>query len=83
MKMEGTPNFEQREALIDKLIFELAEREEMSPDDILSDIITFAPYEGNGAANPDYLEQVAEMVGISVEEMTLYAINKAKEQLEQ
>jgi hypothetical protein len=75
--MENVPNFEIRESLIDGLINDLAEREDMSPDDVLSDIITFAPYEQNEAANPDYIEQVAEMIGISGEEMNRYAIKKA------
>ena len=54
----------------------------MSPDDIFSDIITFAPYEQNDSANPDYIDQVAEMIGISSEEMSTYAIKKAKDYLD-
>ncbi|MEK7117679.1 MAG: hypothetical protein AAB861_02785 [Patescibacteria group bacterium] len=80
--MENLPNnFEQREKEIDNLIEELAEREGMSSDDILSDIVVFAPYEGNECANPDYIEEVAERIGISHEEMTTYAIKKAQEYL--
>ena len=76
--MENFKGFEQREIIIDELVKGLAEREGMNPDDILSDIITFAPHEGNDSANPDYIEQVAEMIGISSEEMTRYAIKKAE-----
>jgi hypothetical protein len=72
---------EQRELVIDKLIEDLAKKEEMNSDDILSDIIVFAPYEQNESANPDYIEQVAEMIGITPKEMTRYAIKKAKDYL--
>ena len=79
--MEQFPSFEEREAVIDGLIEDLAQKEAMRYDDILSDIITFAPYEGNDAVNIPYIEQVAEMIGISVEEMSAYAVKKAKESL--
>ena len=78
--MKNYEGLEGREQEIDGLISNLAEKEGMSPDDILSDIITFAPYEGSDSANPDYLEQVAEMIGISQEEMDTYAIKKARDQ---
>ena len=77
--MEKIKSFESRELMIGILIDDLATREDMSPEDILSDIIIFAPYEGNDASNPDYIDQVAEMIGISSEEMTMYAIKKAKD----
>ena len=76
-------NFEKREEEIDTLIEKLAEREGMDPDDIVGDIAVFAPYKGNDSANPEYIEQVAEMIGISPEEMTLYANKKAKDYLEE
>lgn len=72
----------ERELAIDKLIENLAKKEEMNPDDMLSDIIVFAPYAENDSANPDYIEQVAEMIGIAPKEMTLYALEKAKDFLE-
>jgi len=76
------PNFEQRELIIDRLIDDLAKREEMNQNDILSDIVTFAPYEGNEeTSDAPYLEIVAEKIGISAEEMNLYAIKKAKDYL--
>ncbi len=75
--MENYPNFEQGEKIIDGLIDKLAEREGVNPDDILSDIITFAPYKENDDPNPDYLDEVAEKLGISRMEMCLYAIKKA------
>src|SRR5205085_2478789 len=80
-RMETSPNFEIREIIIDEMVEKFAEKEGMNPEDVLSDIVTFAPYEGNDAANPDYIEQVAEMMGISLEEMNEYAIRKAKEYL--
>lgn len=79
--MKEIPSFENRESAIDKLINDLAKKENMNPDDILSDIIVFAPDERNDTANSDYIDQVAEMIGISSEEMSLYAINKAKDYL--
>jgi len=72
-------DIEKREGEIDTLIEGLAEREGMDPDDVFSDIAAFAPYEGNEAPNLEYLEQVAEMIGISMEEMTQYATKKAKD----
>ncbi len=78
-KFEQVKNFEQRELEIDTLIEKLALEQEMNPDDIIGDLAVFAPYLENDSANPDYIEQVAEMVGISVEEMARYAIKKAKD----
>ena len=48
----------------------------------MSDIITFAPYEENDAPNPDYLDEVAKRMGISSDEMRVYAIKKAKDYLD-
>lgn len=76
--MEKPPSLESRESIIDGLINNLAEREGMSPEAVLSDIITFAPYEGNADPNPDYLDLVAEKIGITSQEMSAYAIKKAK-----
>ena len=80
-KFENLGDFENRELVIDSLIDKLGEQEGMSPDDILSDIVTFALYEGNESTNPDYLDQVAEMLSISAEEMKTYAVKKAKDYL--
>ncbi|MDP2677004.1 MAG: hypothetical protein Q8O83_04970 [bacterium] len=76
--MENLTSFESRESIIDGLVNSLAEKEGMNSEDVVLDIITFAPYEQNDASNPDYIEQVAEMIGISSEEMMAYAIKKAK-----
>lgn len=81
--MEKPPSFEQRESIIDGLINALAEREGMNFDDVLSDIVTFAPYEGNEAVNSEYIDQIAEMIGVSSEEMSAYAIKKAKDLLKE
>jgi hypothetical protein len=72
-------NFESRESVIDKMIETLSEKEGMDVLDIISDIITFAPYEGNEDPNPDYLDEVADRLGISSEEMKEYALKKAAE----
>lgn len=77
MNIEG---FENREAAISKMIEDLAQKEEMNPEDILSDILTFAElYEEDSDASA-YLEEVAERIGISFEEMVEYA-KKLKERL--
>ena len=81
--MEKEPKQENRESVIDRLINNLAEKEGMNPEDVLSDIITFAPDERNDAANPDYIDQVAEMIGISSEEMRAHAVKKAKEHFDE
>ncbi len=79
-KLEGSEenpgSFEKREKEIDVLIDALAGKEGMAAGDIICDIIIFAPTEENEYANPDYIEQVAEMIGITVEEMIEYAIKK-------
>jgi hypothetical protein len=77
--MENLDSFEERECIIDGLIDALGPEHEMNSDDILSDIITFAPTPENEDPNPDYLEQMAEMLGISVEEMNKYALKKAED----
>jgi len=71
----------EREEEIDKLIEGLADEQKMSFDDVLSDIIVFAPYKGNESANPNYIEELAERIGISAKEMTRYAIEKVKDSL--
>lgn len=76
--MENGSIFEVREAAIDGLVENFAEKEGMNPEDVLSDIITFASYKGSDSSNPDYIEQVAEMMGIPLDEMNEYATNKAK-----
>ena len=81
--MREYPTFESLEAKIERLILELAQKEEMDQNDILSDMITFAPYEGNETSNPEYFEEVAERTGISLDELNDYAVKKAKEYLEE
>jgi len=72
MNMEGQ-NFGNRESIINKLIEDLAIKEEMNFEDIFSDIITFSElYETDEDAGA-YLEEVAEKIGISLGEMLEYA----------
>jgi hypothetical protein len=81
LNQEGGENdIEQREKVIDRLLVELGQREEMDPADILSDIITFAPYDGNESVNLEYLAEVVERMGVSLEEMSGYAVRKAQDQ---
>ena len=67
--MEG---FENRESFINKLIEDLATREGMNSEDIFSDIITFAELYKTDEDAGAYLEEVAEKIGISFEEMLEY-----------
>jgi hypothetical protein len=57
----------------------VAEREEINAEDIKSDIITFAPHVQNESSNPEYFEELAELLGVSAEEITAYAIKKFEE----
>ena len=77
--MEELPNFESRESVIDGLIEELAGREAMDPDVIISDLITYLEIaeEGDESAT-EFHAQVAEMIGVSKEEMIEYAKSKAQ-----
>jgi len=77
--MEKLPNFENREKEIDNLIENLAEREGMSSEDIFSDIITFAEISKEDEDAKAYLEEVAEKIGISPDEMFEYALKKTEE----
>ncbi|MDO8572746.1 MAG: hypothetical protein Q7S11_03195 [bacterium] len=77
--MEELPNFENRESVIDGLIDTLAEKEGMRPEDIISDIITFAELSEKDRDVIGYFEVVAEKIGIPYDELMAYAINKAKE----
>jgi acetylornithine deacetylase/succinyl-diaminopimelate desuccinylase-like protein len=77
--MEGLPKFESRESAIDKLIKNLAEKEGMSLDEILSDIITFTEISKEDEDAKAYFEELAERIGISFDEMMAYALKKAEE----
>ena len=82
--MEQVPNFESKEnqeEIIDHLIDTLAEKEEMNPEDIFSDIITFIKLSQEDEDAKFYLEELAEKIGISMEKMTEYAIKKSQENL--
>ncbi len=76
---EGLPNFESREALIGRLIEELAQRKGMEVWEILSDIATFAEIaEGDLDAMP-YFDIIKEETDISFDEVVEYAKKKAEE----
>lgn len=79
-KMEQPKNHEILREKIEKAIEELAETEGMSAEDIDSDIIVFAPVEGNkDFANPEYFEELAERLGISLQKMLKYAKTRREE----
>lgn len=78
MSMEKMPSFESKESVIDALIEKLAEKEEMNPEDIISDIVTFLELSEEDETAQEYLKEVAEKLGISTKEMMDYAADKAK-----
>jgi hypothetical protein len=77
--MEEPSKIESKESAIDKLIEDLAEREGMNPEDILSDIITFIELSKEDDDAKVYFEEVAEKIGISFDEMLEYSLKKAEE----
>ena len=50
----------------------------MNAEDIISDIVTFLELSHEDEGAKAYLEEVAEKIGVTVEEMTVYATNKAR-----
>ena len=78
MKNFETPeqNPEQREEEIDALVENLAQAEGMSAEDVFSDIATFAELLQEDENVRTYFEELAEKIGISVEETIEYAIKK-------
>ncbi len=76
--MENLLNSENRESIIDKLIEELAQREEMDPQDIFSDMGTFFELSQNDEDAKSYFEELAERIGISFQEMMEYAAKKSE-----
>jgi hypothetical protein len=77
--MENLPNFENNEAVIDMKIEELALAEEMAPEDIFSDILTFAEIAKEDEDAQFYFEELAEKLGITFDEMMKYANGKLNE----
>ena len=75
----GVPDIEDRELAIGELLKDLAQVEGMNAEDILSDIITFAQISEEDESAKAYLEEVAEKIGISIEEMMWYANKQEKE----
>ncbi len=82
MAKERIPTPESLEVRVERLIADLAEQEGMTKEDIISDVIVFAPHPDNAFANPAYIEDIAEKMGISVEEMTTYALDKYNKEQE-
>jgi hypothetical protein len=76
--MEKPPSFESKESVIDSLIEKLGEEEGMNAENILSDIVTFLELSQEDESAKGYLEEVAEKIGITIEEMMRYAAGKAK-----
>lgn len=78
--MEKLSSPENRESAIDKLVEGLAEKEGMNPEDIFSDIITFAKICEQDEDAKAYFEEIAEKIGITFEETMQYAIKKIEGQ---
>jgi hypothetical protein len=76
--MEKLPSFESKESIIDRLLEKLSEEEGMNAEDIISDIVTFRELSQEDESAKAYLEEVAEKIGITIEEMMRYAVDKAK-----
>ncbi len=87
--MEGIPNnFENREEEIDSLIEDLAERTEMDPDEIISDMVSFMEIaEGDVDALPYFeslmktYEELGGETSVSIEELLVYTKQKKEEML--
>lgn len=70
--MEGMGNTESREAFIARRIEEVAEMEGMETEDLLSDMMTYAEILETDEDVRPFFEQLAEEVGVSVEEIIGY-----------
>lgn len=76
---EKFENRENREEEIDALIEVLAQNEGMNPDDIFSDIVTFAEISQEDENAKAYFEELAQKIGILFDEMIEYAMKKLEE----
>lgn len=76
---EKEQKIERTNEQIEQLIEGLATKEGMAPEDIEGDIVVFALVEGNESANPDYLDELADRLQISSEEMRKYAKTRYEE----
>lgn len=73
---ERPPTPESLEQVVERLVLALAIREGMDPQDILSDMITFAPHPDNEFANQEYFEELAEKMYCPVGRLVTYACQK-------
>ncbi len=73
---EKFENHENREEQINALIENLAQTEGMNSDDIFSDIVTFAELSKEDEDAKAYFEDLAERLGISLDEILEYAQRK-------
>ena len=76
-KPSSFENKESRERVIDGLIEKLGKKEGMNAEDIISDLVTFLGLSQEDENAKGYLEEVAEKIGISIEEMVVYVVDKA------
>jgi hypothetical protein len=67
--MEKPTDFESKEKAINRLIEELAVKEGMNAEDILSDIATFNELAEEDEDAKAYLEELAEKLGVSVDDL--------------
>ncbi len=77
--MDKFPGPEDNEQVIDDLIEKLAQRKEMDPQDILSDMETFLKLSREDENAKAYFEVLAEELGISLEELLEYTERKMQE----
>jgi len=74
----------EREEEIDELIDKMPDKEDMTTQEMIEWITSFAPYKGNeDIIDATFLQEVAEKINISPEEMNRYAMKKATDALKE
>lgn len=68
-------NIESREEFITRRIEEVAVMEGMEKEDLLSDMMTFAEIVQEDEDARPYFEELADKIGVSVEEIIEYSAN--------
>ena len=76
--MEDFKSPEQHEPEIETLISDFELNEEMQPGEITDWLIASIPGEGSDAP-PEFIEEMAQRIGTSPEELLAYAVKKAEE----
>ncbi|MFH1129250.1 MAG: hypothetical protein V1686_00740 [Patescibacteria group bacterium] len=72
----------EREEEIDELIDKMPDKEDMTTQETIEWIASFAPYKGNeDIIDATFLQEIAERIKISLEETNRYAMKKATDVL--